>query len=288
MVKRKCPFCNIEFEFKSNQQFGAHKTNCKLNPKRKETIEKITLSSFSNRKKYKFVCDCKKIFYQELTIKQYENNRSRKFCSRSCANKRNHSKETKSKISNTLQNRPENKGKRNKIKRKNKCTNIKLHICCICNREKYVRESHSLQTCGKKECVNKLIAKNVTGKTGGYKTKSGRSKFNGCYYDGVWLDSSWELKCVKMLDRNNIKWDRTSKIFLTYHDKNGKERKYYPDFFLPDLNLFIEIKGYWTDFSIYKMKAVQKEHNISILIIDKEEDIKADMVFNWQHTRLPL
>lgn len=60
-------------------------------------------------------------------------------------------------------------------------------------------------------------------------------------YNGVYLDSSWELKLAKHLDDNNIKWTRPS--FITYSDIMGNTKKYFPDFYLPKLNIYLDPKN---------------------------------------------
>lgn len=57
----------------------------------------------------------------------------------------------------------------------------------------------------------------------------------------VLLDSSWEEKIAIFLDENKIIWERPNP--LSWVDKNGKNRNYFPDFFLPIQNLFIDPKN---------------------------------------------
>jgi len=56
------------------------------------------------------------------------------------------------------------------------------------------------------------------------------------------MDSGAEFIFAKILDENNISWVKNSKTFFEYRYQN-KIKKYYPDFYLPDYNLWIEIKG---------------------------------------------
>lgn len=62
-------------------------------------------------------------------------------------------------------------------------------------------------------------------------------------YNGIKLDSGAELFFAKFLDKNNIKWVKNSKQYFSFIDRSGKQRKYYPDFYLPDYNWWVEIKG---------------------------------------------
>ena len=60
-------------------------------------------------------------------------------------------------------------------------------------------------------------------------------------YKGVMLDSTWELALAKLLDENNIKWFRPKP--LKWFDDENKERNYFPDFYLPEYNLYIDPKN---------------------------------------------
>jgi len=52
----------------------------------------------------------------------------------------------------------------------------------------------------------------------------------------IWLESSYEHKVAVELDTNLIKWKRPS--YLVWKDGEGKTRKYFPDFYLEDYNVY--------------------------------------------------
>lgn len=89
-------------------------------------------------------------------------------------------------------------------------------------------------------------------------------------YNGVNLKGSWEFIVAKWLDENKIIWEYESKFFI--YEWNG-EKKYFPDFYLPEYDLFLEVKGYITDRDINKWK------KISNLIVLKKNNI-LDIVKN--------
>jgi hypothetical protein len=60
-------------------------------------------------------------------------------------------------------------------------------------------------------------------------------------YRGVLLDSSWELALAKRLDELEIKWIRPDPIPWT--DSHGVVHNYFPDFYLPDHDLFLDPKN---------------------------------------------
>lgn len=90
-------------------------------------------------------------------------------------------------------------------------------------------------------------------------------------YNGFKIDGKWELLVVQYLEQNNIKWVKPNWSF-EYIWKNSVHQ-YYPDFYLPEYNYYIEVKGYEHDRDICKYKSVKH----LILIKRKEIDmIKSD------------
>jgi len=92
-----------------------------------------------------------------------------------------------------------------------------------------------------------------------YHGKSGK-------YKGIWMRSSWEIAYAKYLDRQRIKWIYESKTF------DLGETTYTPDFYLPEQDLYIEIKGYWREDALKKFKIFKKLYkNIKLSILEKKE-----------------
>ena len=173
----------------------------------------------------------------------------KKFCNSSCSAKFNlpkriHKEETKKKISKSLSGR---------------IINTELYSvnnCSICGLS-FERKKNKKETCSW-ACSRKLaapkIAAAVKGKVGGYKNFGGKGK--GGYYKNEWYDSSWELKLAKSLDEKNILFRRNTGLYkFPYIDLKGRNRNYYPDFFFPETNQFLEIKGYWTTETKHKIKS---------------------------------
>ena len=89
----------------------------------------------------------------------------------------------------------------------------------------------------------------------------------------VMMDSTWETVMAMRLDELNVKWERDENMKLEYRSKTGRKRNYIPDFYLPDYDVYIEVKGYWTDAAKHKMKDVQKRNPVKILILESLEAI---------------
>jgi hypothetical protein len=60
-------------------------------------------------------------------------------------------------------------------------------------------------------------------------------------YNGVWLDSTWELELAKRLDEIDVVWIRPNPI--QWEDEEGQKHHYFPDFYLPDYNLYLDPKN---------------------------------------------
>lgn len=83
------------------------------------------------------------------------------------------------------------------------------------------------------------------------------------------VDGTWELKFVNLLDGTDYKWERNTKRF-PYTNEHGKKSTYTPDFYIFDLNVYVEIKGYetekdrckWRDFPHYLIVLKKEEYKL--------------------------
>tara|TARA_Y100000310_G_scaffold156644_1_gene156068 strand:- start:12071 stop:12469 length:399 start_codon:yes stop_codon:yes gene_type:complete len=89
----------------------------------------------------------------------------------------------------------------------------------------------------------------------------------------VSMDSSWEVACAQRLDELGIRWIRNPSIKLKYTTRGRRARNYIPDFYLPDHDVYIEVKGYWTDAARHKMKDVLSRHPVRIVILESLDEI---------------
>ncbi len=91
-------------------------------------------------------------------------------------------------------------------------------------------------------------------------------------YNGQYVQGTWELNIVKKLDELNIKWYRPKhKSDIIEYKIDGKIKKYTPDLFLIEENIYIEIKGYWWGDDKKKMEAVISQNKNKKIIIEKNE-----------------
>jgi hypothetical protein len=96
-------------------------------------------------------------------------------------------------------------------------------------------------------------------------TYSNRGRTKQIVIDGIKLQGNWEVEFYLYCKKNNIKIIRNELGFKYFW--NG-ERTYFPDFYLPDLKLFVEVKGYETERDLAKWNCFPNK-----LIIIKKQDI---------------
>lgn len=88
-------------------------------------------------------------------------------------------------------------------------------------------------------------------------------------YKDITLDSQWEVDFAVWLDEKGIIWERPNKGFE--YDYQGKKHIYYPDFYLPQLNIYVEVKGYKREKDEYKWKSL---NNLIVILSDDIKKIK--------------
>lgn len=174
-------------------------------------------------------CKCCNTFFS-VTYKLFHS-KSNHYCSLSCAAKINNAKrtlteESKRKISNSLKknNRTPERIQYYKNLQKPSYTKIYFKLCKCGIR--FVAKTNGAVNCY--ECRTSIRIKNGI-----------RSKH--IIRHNINLDSSWEVVVADFLDNQGIKWDRP-KIPIQYY-LNNKLKRYYPDFYLPDYNVYLDPKN---------------------------------------------
>ena len=115
--------------------------------------------------------------------------------------------------------------------------------------------------------------------------KGGRAK----WYEvaGQKVQGTWERNVALKFEELGIQWKKlkTNKDTLEYI-MDGKVRHYTPDFYLPDYDVLLEIKGHWWGRDREKMDIVLQTHtdkNIVIVEQDQYEKIlQGELVWSFQ------
>lgn len=86
---------------------------------------------------------------------------------------------------------------------------------------------------------------------------------------GQFVQGNYERIVAEKLLSDNITWKKcTATTHFEYTLVDGTIHRYIPDFYLPDFDLFIEVKGWWSDTAITKMISVLEQNTINMLFID--------------------
>lgn len=91
-------------------------------------------------------------------------------------------------------------------------------------------------------------------------------------YNNMYFRSNWEILVVKYLELNNIKWEYEPKYFDI-----DNSTSYTPDFYLPEIDKWLEVKGYWHEDAIIKFekfKILYPKINIEVWDGQKLKELK--------------
>jgi predicted nuclease of restriction endonuclease-like RecB superfamily len=70
---------------------------------------------------------------------------------------------------------------------------------------------------------------------------------------------------AQYLDCCHIQWERNEKEFPVVID--GRHLKYVPDFYIPDLKVYLEVKGKWFTGKEHKTEEAVKQNELNWLIV---------------------
>ena len=98
------------------------------------------------------------------------------------------------------------------------------------------------------------------------------------YYKNIQFDSKWEVQMAIFLDQNNIAWI-VPQDSIEWVDLKNKKRKYFPDFYLPEHDLYLDPKN-----PIVITKQKEKLDYVSSkinLLYGNPKDIIKNILDNW-------
>ena len=191
------------------------------------------------------------------------------FCSRACANSRGkRTEDFKNKV------RIKAIGRTNSVESKLKelatkgitpIFNQPNNKCIVCGND---TSSPRLKTCSA-ECLHELRRVNSQSNPncGGQKHTKRIDITNNMGQTFV-SESSYEVKTSEILNQLDIVWIRPS--FFWYVDSSGHRRRYYPDFYLPDYDIYLDPKNeYLINTDIEKIYRASEQNEIFVAIIGK-------------------
>ena len=102
-----------------------------------------------------------------------------------------------------------------------------------------------------------------------YSSSNVNGRVEKVIYNNMTLDSQWEVDFARWLDKNFVLWERPDKGFEYYY--KDKKHIYFPDFYLPQLDIYVEVKGFKREKDEYKWKSL---NNLIVLLSDDIKKIR--------------
>jgi hypothetical protein len=172
--------------------------------------------------------------------KKYVNKIPLKFCSRKCSNTKNHSAQTKHKISSKMKEKFKqgtiSLPPKSSLKTQNpKSPNLKLtktKRCKFCSKDFIANRRHTKKASWPTICSNECYIATKR------QNARGSKQIN---YKGMSFDSKWELEYAKFLEEHSIPFIIPQPI--NWIDSNQKTHKYFPDFYIKEIDLYIDPKN---------------------------------------------
>ena len=99
--------------------------------------------------------------------------------------------------------------------------------------------------------------------------------------------SRWEANYARLLNYRGVKWIHQPKTFQL------KSQKYTPDFYLPEVDTYIEIKNYLSDYSKNRDRQFREMYpELKLVLILKEDYLGlqkeyAPKIKEWEHNNSP-
>jgi hypothetical protein len=192
---------------------------------------------------------------------------SKKFCGSSCAARVNNIKrgprreETKRKISGSLRGRsPLVRGKR----RKGVTTVPRKELICAnqaCGRKFQVERWRKVKYCSV-ACAMRIVG----GRPTSPKASRGKSGIRADIDPDIYFYSRWEANIARIFNLKGIKWSFEPETF----DIGGQH--YTPDFYIPERNLYIEVKNFWNEYSATRDRRFREAYpHLRLKVILKAE-----------------
>ena len=275
----KCDKCEKEFETKdalnAHQRIHStrlnfddyHKRLSDINKENAKIKKQLAIENYLSSPKRCKSCE---------TIIPYDK-KINNFCNRTCSAKFNNSKrdtyseEYKKSISEGLKffhNTPEQvqtRKERKRIYKENLKNSLKTKTCRVCGIPINKKNKHDY-------CITCWFKSDEFQLNIGHGRKYDKQYvYNKWTNTNVYLQSGLEKQYYDYLTKYDIEWIKPEPL---KYIKDDKEHSYFCDFYLPQENKYIEVKGYMWENDEVKMKLIQEQHlEIHINILHKK-DIK--------------
>lgn len=193
------------------------------------------------------------------------------------------STEQKLKISKTLFGR-KHQGFENPFKGKIKVPRVEI----ICANPKCFKKFLSERWMHRKFCSVPCAMAITGGKPTSPKASKGKGGIRKDVSDTIYFYSRWEANFARLMNYLKIRWEYAPKTF------NLETQNYTPDFYLPEANIFIEVKNFMWKYSQQRDEKFRKLYpNIKLELLLKDDYLKlqntySNFIKNWEYSNSHL
>ncbi len=263
-----CVSCGKKFlvgtRWLSGYKVLACSTDCRKAYYAKTNKEKLLAEQIAWNSKEHYCEHCGKLISKKFG--------SGRFCSRACANAREHSDETKQKIALAITGTTKVYKDRSTKTSRSELFKLKYlqdpNACVVCGTSlsfKNRKRKTCSETC-RRVLIGQATARSAEKHGGNNNLLGVRGTAKYGTYKGYICDSSYELAFVIYCLDHNILLSRNSASFS--YTFNGECHNYFPDFIING-NTYVEIKGYTTEQDRAKWSAFPKD--LQLDVIDKSK-----------------
>lgn len=90
-----------------------------------------------------------------------------------------------------------------------------------------------------------------------------------CGFSEVKVLGTWERDFTRYLNESEVEWIRPGP--LIWKDSSLQKRRYTPDFWLPKYQVYVEVKGYLSEYDEDKMERAATQNNTIIKLLRSKE-----------------
>jgi hypothetical protein len=235
------------------------------------------IAQYGSIQEYEVACSSSKCD-EEFTIEEREKSFPKKdnyFCSNPCARSfatQEKREEINQKISESLKGRPftgfkdKSEEEEKQIRRQKPREVVQCPVCDVTFEIVPGSKIFCSDECWRKDQANGYqFSTKPDGGVGQGQTKN----FHSGKYKGIWCDSSWELAWVVFGFDFEVELHRVKRSFL--YKYNGKKHEYFPDFYLPSIDMYVEVKNYMS--SRDEAKVSQFPYDIEVIVGEEMDPI---------------
>ena len=94
---------------------------------------------------------------------------------------------------------------------------------------------------------------------------------------GIKVQGTWERDLALKFEEWGIAWEKPTRKLAWPYFIDGKRKHYSPDFYLPSIGVWVEVKGHWWGDDMRKMVAVTRRYPRRQIVLVRKKEFTAAM-----------